>query len=269
MGTKNFSLNKWYLDCVTKHGDCFIFYVVRLGWRGWNIDYSACLIKETSKKTIYKSKIIGVRQPKERNNQIKWGDIQFEVNGRWNNKSEEIAETLFEDETGALHWHCFQPESKVQLKFKDELLRGIGYAERLNLDTLPWNIPMDELRWGRFHSEKYTVVWIEYKKENTRQWVWVNGIRSFDWEITDHYLVNATNELLLELTNTITLEAEQKILNVLRGLFRFLPGFSGVIPFHFLTAEEQKWLSRGRFKAKGELSEGWSIHELVNFSGRK
>ena len=266
---KNFSINKWYLDCVTEQGDCFIFYVVRLGWRHWYIDYSASLIKEASKKSVYTSKLIGVRQPKERNDQIRWGDAQFKVNGRWNYESPELDATLFEDEIGTLNWHCFQPKSRVQLKYKDMLLNGVGYAERLELDTLPWNIPMDELRWGRFHSEKYSVVWIEYKREETKQWVWVNGKRSFDWKVTDQYLENATDTILLELKDTTTLEAEQKIFNVLKGLFRFLPGFSGIIPYGFLTAEEQKWLSKGHLKVEDEMVEGWAIHELVKFNGRK
>ncbi len=263
---KNFSLRKWYLDCVTRQGDCFIFYVANLEWRGWKINYSSSLIKPEGKKAVYTSKIRGIRRPKRRDDQIRWADAQFGVNGRWNKAAPELSETLFKDDKGALVWNCLQSKSMVQLKFQDELLKGVGYAECLDLDTLPWNIPMDELRWGRFNSEAYSIVWIEYKKETTQQWVWVNGESSSGWHITDAYLLSPNNEFHLELNEPQILEAEQKIFNVLKGLFRFLPGFSGVIPKHFLTAKEQKWLSKGRLHVSGNLFLGWAIHEFVNFN---
>lgn len=69
-----------------------------------------------------------------------------------------IQARIFDSEEGHLDWKCYQPASKVKLKIKDQVLEGSGYAKQLIITIPPWEIPMNELRWGRFGSGENKMV---------------------------------------------------------------------------------------------------------------
>ena len=125
---------------------------------------------------------------------------------------------------------------------------------------------MDELRWGRWGSKEDTIVWIELRKGDKKQWLWVNGEKAEHNYIEDDLLKIPGKDLTLNLKHRVLLESEKKISSVMEKLNRYLPGFRKLIPIRFLMADEKKWLSVGTLHDKNDrVVNGMAIHELVNF----
>ena len=130
----------------------------------------------------------------------------------------------------------------------------------------PWNIPMDQLRWGRFVSDEDNLVWIEIKENKKWQWIWLNGEKTDNCIIDDNRIFIPEREMVLNLDRGVILESEKKIFSIVEKLIRLIPGFNKVVPLQFLMADECKWLSKGALRTKANtVTNGIAIHELVQF----
>lgn len=266
-GKGDFYLQKWFLDFVSDEGEVMIFYAATLRWHKWQIPYSSWLHFDPASGTSHRSSIRHNAFPQKRDSCIEWNHPRFGITGRWEQAAPPLQSRIFKSKEGYLDWTCFQPASHVHLTFKDRTIHGTGYAEQLVLTVLPWLIPMHELRWGRFNSPKNNLVWIELKGKEKQQWFWHNGQKLETVEIEDHSLNLPTKSMSLELDQRTVLESKKKILQVVKLLTGFLPGFNKIIPLYFLNADEFKWLSRGTLYRKREkIESGWAIHEYVNFN---
>ena len=263
----NFYLNKWFLDFIADDGETMIFYSAQLKWYGLSVSYTSWIHYDLSSGTHVKSRFHNVETPFLDGNVITWEDKKFGVSGTWESLSECLQARIFDSPEGSLEWECFQPASRVTLKFKDRIITGKGYVEQLILTTLPWKIPMDQLRWGRFGSAENTIVWIELKGEETKQWLWLNGGKVENCSILDNQISMPGKELTLNLDRGVVLESEKKIFQVVRKLIRYLPGFGKTVPMNFLMADEYKWLSKAQLHSNSvKMENGMAIHELVNFN---
>ncbi len=263
---EEFHLNKWFLDFICENGDAMIFYVAKLKWRGIEVPYTSWLYYKASTGVTTQSRFRKIYLPEIKDNIIYWNDKKFNINGSWESLSDSIQARLFDSAEGYLYWNCIQPYSKVHLKINESNFNGDGYAEQLILTIAPWKIPMNELRWGRFSSQKVHLVWIELRGDDIQQWIWFNGEKIENAIIEDHQIVIPSKKLRLALDRGVELESEKKILQVVKSLIRYLPNFNKSIPMQFLTADEFKWLSRGILQKGNEtIGSGWAIHEFVNF----
>lgn len=262
-----FHLNKWFLDFIGENGETMIFYAAHLRFRGLVVQYGSWIHRHPTDGLEVQTHYRGVKLPLRRDALIVWQDKKFKVQGSWEATTEPIQARLFEEEGGYLDWHGFQPASKVSLTINGRVLQGKGYAEQLILTAFPWRIPMDDLRWGRFHSPKDTIVWIELRQAQKQQWLWLNGERMEKVNIEDDQLRIEEKQLLLKLDRSVVLESENKIFHVVEQLLHFIPGFKLLVPSSFLMAINQKWLSEGELHKNGNrIGEGWAIHEWVNFN---
>lgn len=263
---ENFRLNKWYLDFVGENGEAMIFYAAKLTWHGMSVKYTSWLSHNLETGVVLKSRFRKVQMPVLDGELITWKDLGFGVSGAWRASSPMIQARLFDSEEGYLEWECYQPASKVNLIINEKTLSGVGYAEQLTLTAPPWKIPMDELRWGRFVSDSNNLVWIELRKSDKKQWLWLNGEKIDSCLIEDDSIVIPGSNLMLILDRKVILESEKKIQSVVGNIIRYLPNFHKSIPLGFLMADETKWLSKGELQSEGKvLSIGMTIHELVNF----
>jgi hypothetical protein len=262
----NFHLDKWFLDFIGEHGEAMIFYAARLKWRGWSTSYTSWLSYDEGSGVRLKSRFSKVQIPKLNDKMITWSDTKFGVSGTWESLSKIVQTRIFDSEEGSLDWNCYQPASKVQLRINGNVLEGRGYAEQLILTVPPWRIPMDELRWGRFGSDEFNMVWIELREKNREQWLWLNGEKIENCIIEDDLISIPEKDLVLNLDRAILLESEKKIFSVVENIIRYIPGFNKVMPLNFLMADEFKWLSNGRLQKQCKTqASGMAIHELVNF----
>ena len=263
----DFHLSKWFLDFVDEEGCAMIFYSAKLRWHGWTVSYVSWLRFDPVTGVRLKTRFSNVREPQVEGNLVKWNDPKFGVSGTWESLAEIIQTRIIDSEHGYIDWKCYQPASMVELKIGDNLFKGRGYAEQLILTILPWKIPMNELRWGRFGSEGINIVWIELMKENNLQWIWLNGEKIEKCTLGDDHLTFPEKDLVLNLDQGVVLESEKKISSVVGKLIRYIPGINSFIPIHFLMADETKWLSKGvLLYAESKIkANGIAIHEMVNF----
>ena len=262
----NFHLDKWFLDFTGENGEAMIFYAAKLTWHGWSASYTSWLEYDAAYGVRLSSRFRNVQMPQKKDDLIMWSDTKFGVSGTWESLENMIQTRIFDSDEGFLDWKCFQPASKVQLKVNGSVLKGRGYVEQLILTVPPWNIPMDELRWGRFGSIKHNMVWIELREKEKKQWLWLNGEKIENCVIKDEYISLPDKDMVLNLDRGIVLEVEKKIFSVVEKIIRYIPGFKKVMPINFLMADEFKWLSKGVLQVDNKiLSSGMAIHELVNF----
>lgn len=266
MKKSNFHLNKWYLDFVEEDGEAFIFYSAKLSWHGIPVNYTSCIHKVPGEDVKLSSHFRNTDLPLQKEEIITWFDEKLEIKGKWEAAAQPLDCRIYDSDKGYLDWHCYQPASKVKLSIKGRILEGKGYAEQLILTDLPWNIPMNDLRWGRFHATNHTMVWIELREKDKKQWLWLNGESIPDCIIENDQVSSKKEDFLLKLDRETILESEKKIYQVVEKLLHYLPGFKKIMPLKFLMADNHKWLSIGEFQKGNSASlKGMAIHEWVNF----
>ncbi|NNL15187.1 MAG: hypothetical protein HKO81_00925 [Flavobacteriaceae bacterium] len=263
-----FLLNKWFLDFLSKSGEAMIFYAAKLSFKGIVVNY-ASWIKHDESGLRTRSHFRNVKLPEKNDNLITWHDEKFKISGSWHSITKPLKARIFDSDDGYLDWNCFQPASNVELKINEKIIKGLGYVEQLILTTPPWHIPMNDLRWGRFHSLHDTMVWIELREQNKQQWLWLNNERILNPIIEDDHIVSEDKNFVLNLDRGIVLESEKKIFKVVEKLLSYLPGFKQLMPAKFLMATNYKWLSKGEFQKKGHTKrQVMAIHEWVNFNSQ-
>ncbi len=124
----------------------------------------------------------------------------------------------------------------------------------------PWQLPFDELRWGRFLSAEDALVWIDWRGAHSLNLTFHNGDCVEHAALTDDELV--AGELSLALDRGTVLREGALVETALNTI----PGIQKLFPFRILRVHERKWLSRGVLRKPGaEPSAGWAIHEVVRW----
>lgn len=161
-----------------------------------------------------------------------------------------------------MRWRCLQSGSRVNLTDSNiGPLTGLGYVECLEMTIKPWELPIDELRWGRFVSKTDQIVWIEWRGECPHLMIYHNGLQVSGGSISEE-AVQLGDGLVLELTDQLVLR-EGRIGSTALASMTIL---KRIVPRRILKIYERKWRSRGVLRREGaELCRGWIIHEVVKF----
>ncbi len=271
MGRKSgFRLSKWYLDCVNENGLVFIGYAAKLWWKGLSVPYNSKLISLPDGSVSREARFKNLSDPDYDDDEIRWRDSKLKLNGIWKRVRAPLYARLFDSEDGYLDWYCYHPVSQVEIFLEDyNHIKGFGYSEQLVITVEPWKIPMDQLRWGRYISQNDSLVWVGINAESPKVWVWLNGKQMEDAQISDDLITVPVEGIELQMDRGRILENEKKILQIVKAILLWLPGFNKVMTKSFLNADEIKWLSKGKLKKYGKrISNGWVIHELVDFTNK-
>jgi hypothetical protein len=205
----SFELHKRYVDCVDAAGNAAIAYSATLRWGVLRLRY----------------RTIAVNGAERRCSELEWREsVSMEAS------APPIQRRLFESADGIVDWTCEMPRATTRI---GEVC-GDGYAEVLHMTVPPWKLPIDELRWGRFHGQGAWAVWIEWKGAMPQRWVFGDeGDVQFDdgRVLTDRRIGDA------------------------------VPLLAWLLPRRIRRAREQKWCSRARLGG----ASGWAIHEVVRF----
>jgi len=170
-----FNLEKFYFDCIDDVGNCFVIYWAYLEIYCLKFHYSGMIFSDCNnvitKKSTFK------KAPKPLINKILSIDNSLmQIKGNWNRTDNPILLSLFKDGTNReLLWECHHPKALAEIEYYNKIFKGLGYAERLSLPIKPWNLPFQELRWGRFLSDDYTIIWIHWKGEKPLNKLFCNG----------------------------------------------------------------------------------------------
>ena len=266
MSSSNFSLVKWYLDCISDDGATFIGYAASLRYKLFSIGYSGVIEHSSALGTKSAYTILGAGLPSEEGGLISWKSEGLDRRGSWRPLAPGIApQMLLCDKGGTLEWHCMQPASSALVEGIScaSRLEGLGYAERLDLTIKPWELPISTLYWGRFVSPEHYLVWIEWVGPHPLRLSFHNGQRLQDVQIGPSSLSLDWGRGMLELSETVTLREgslDTTALGVIPGLEKLFPGI-------ILKTVEKKYRSRGTLMMEGGApAHGWVIHEEVQWA---
>ena len=164
-----FRLRKWYMDCVAEDGTGVIAYWARLSWGVVRLRYAATLVRRGASVSESATLRPG-REPWAEPDGIALRCRPLGIEGHWSPLDQPVCRTLLASDEGSVEWHCLVPRAKGRLMLADGVVvKGLGYVERLNLTILPGDLPIRELRWGRFLSDGTGVVWIVAGAESIRK----------------------------------------------------------------------------------------------------
>lgn len=259
----DFSLRKWYLDCVADNGDTFIGYSAALQWKALIIHYSSITSTQGNSEAHTEWSLGKHSFPHLHDRRIDWSSKALNLAGTWTQMSEPIQQTLFDSSEGMVKWSCVHPRSKADISFGTKgHIAGLGYAEVLELTVKPWQLPIAELRWGRFLSDRDALVWIDWRGTTPLSVVFHNGRQIRKAAISDEQIAMDRDHTVLTLTERKELRKGVLVSTALS----VIPGIAAIVPYRILYAYECKWRSRGVLSTNGSSSSsGWAIHEVVRF----
>jgi hypothetical protein len=257
-----FKLSKWYLDGVGEGGDVCIAYAAEVRWRALALQYTSTLVQRAASATRIDATLRSAPPPARDGAAITWSAPALGVSGRWTAREPEVRETILAQDDGRVEWRCLMPRADAEITLASgPPIRGFGYVEHLELTVAPWQMPIDELWWGRFLAEDTSLVWIDWRGPHRRQVVLLGGAARGPARIDEHGLEADDGALRLTL-------AEPRVLRegaLGKTALAILPAVETLLPMRILATEERKWVARGTLHHQGRRREGWVIHEVVRW----
>lgn len=253
-----FSLVKWYMDCVTEQGEAAILYCAALRWRGIPLTYSSVLSTCGQAATTRSS--MGRYRLSWTEKEVVVELPRLRVLGRWEAAAAPFEQTVYASPAGSVVWSCVQPRSSARVTVGERVLSGPGYAERLTVTLPPWQLPMRQLRWGRFVSPQDTLSWIDWQGPYSTSFAVHNGVRREIVSVSESEV--ALSNSVLRLEESLPLRAGRLGSTVLPGA----PALRKLLPGSLANIEERKWRSRGTLEIDDRQSRGWVIHEVVDWN---
>ena len=252
----SFRLEKWYFDVAESAGRAHIAYWARLSWLGLAVTWQS-VASYARRAEPRRKQSLGVRAgPQREGDCISWVSTPLRARVAVDPAIAGFAEQL----ASGVRWECFAPSAHVELEIGDQVTRGVGYAERITLSVAPWQLPIRELRWGRWCSDdaSKSVVWIEWRAEKNQSWVYVDGVATTA-RVGDDSVGN--DHFWLALGDTQVLEQRS-----FGEVASRIPRLARMLPTSMHDMKEEKWLSRGLLHEGGlPPTAGMSIHEVVTF----
>lgn len=255
----SFRLVKWYLDLVSSEGEAFIGYAADLRWGALRLRYAATLAGRAPGPFRTTTHLFGAALPEERGEVVRWQVGARGPRGEWTRRLAGPDLALLDGPDGAVRWSCRHAASAGRARVAGgPEVSGLGYVEHLELTLPPWRLPLRELRWGRFVSERAALAWIEWRGPSPRLLVLRDGVPAATARVSDDAV--EADGARLAFADTCTLRDGELGATVLRGV----PLLRRALPPAALGTHETKWLSRGTLALPGGGREqGWAIHERV------
>ena len=260
-----FRLAKWYLDCVSADGNLFIGYAASLSVGAIPLHLVGRVTMIDGKVRQEAAATWADQAPTETGAELTWRCQKLELVGTWKARLPSATKTIFERDEGRVVWHCAQPLADASVVWSGNArLRGLGYAERLEMDIGPLDMGLTRLHWGRFLSDDTSLVWIKWTGKESRLIVFHNGAEMPGASLENDRLI-VGKELHLQWNDSVPIRTGQLKDSVLPSL----PLLKKVLPDWIGRITEHKWRSRGKLmRGDNPGSDGWVIHEEVIFEDR-
>lgn len=250
------SIRKWYLDCVAEDGTTWIGYWVDLRWSAMRIPVVSSFLYADSRFSA-RNEFRAEAPPELVDGDLHWSSPSLGVRVRMSAAAGGSAHQLHEGVT----WRCVMGAAETRVELPDRTLRGVGYAEVLEMSVAPWRLPLRELYWGRAASRDTSLVWIRWHGEKPLLLVLCNGVLQPAVSIEDDEVCLA-NGSRVQMSERVVLREE-----TLAKTLRAPRGIAALLPRALTDAVERKWRSRGTvFGGDGPTDAGWVIHERVTFA---
>jgi hypothetical protein len=171
-----------------------------------------------------------------------------------------IIRSLFKDnKNNELIWNCHHPKALAEVIYNGSIYKGFGYAETLFLPIKPWNLPIDELRWGRFLSESYTLIWINWKGKYPVNKIFFNSVEYNDATFTDDIILFSDGMYQLKFSEIQLIRKGR-----LSGLLSKMKLLKILFNRRILNSLEIKYKAKASLNKNSlVLSNGWTLFEIV------
>ena len=257
-----FVLTKWYLDSVDAGGRSAILYSTELNWGRARVGWHGVSICGSDQGAAHRVSFKPMPLPRRDGERLAWCADPLGCTVTCTPSVSRFSQRLLERADGVLEWRCEAPAARVDVTLADAPpLLGFGYVECLSLTLLPWRLPIEEMRWGRWVSDdgRRSLVWIDWKGPHPRTDAYLDG-RPVPSPAVGDREVHAGG---------VRLTLAPRGLLYSRSLGSALAGLGPVLkllPASWLDLEDAKWICRAQLEGPGaEADEGWCIDELVRF----
>jgi hypothetical protein len=254
-----YKIEKLYADCIDDAGNCFIIYQATLHFMFIRLNYSSLIFSDNAGKVIEFSSF------RKASVDISGQDIQLAhkrmaISGIWKRIDDGLVVSLFTDSHNKkLIWNCHHPKAGTEIRFNGGIFSGLGYAETLSLYFKPWNLPIDELKWGRYLSETDTIIWIKWKGSFPLNKLFYNNKEYNDAYIGDDEIAFADKAYHI-IFSGISIIRKGNLSDVLARQ----PWLKLMFRKSILTSMETKYKAKSAFlKDEKIVSSGWSLYETV------
>lgn len=255
----NFKLEKLYLDSIDENGNCFIIYHAKLEFCFIRITFSELIFSDKNGIVIDKRTLKKIRKPLLNDLLIFYSHL-LQIKGSW--KRLEFALPLLSFKDGMkneLIWNCHHPKALTEIEYEETSHKGFGYGETINMTIEPWNLPIEELRWGRFLSENYTIIWVDWKGNYPQHKFFCNGTEYNDAIFEAERIVFGSGVFCLIFKEIIIIRRGK-----LSKIFMKMPWMKIFFNRRILNSTETKYKAKTTFSENGETkSSGWSLFEIV------
>jgi hypothetical protein len=259
---EGFALTKWYMDCVDPTGRAVIAYWASLAWRNVALTWHNVAVYEPGSPPDERTSLVPVFSPRFHDGVITWRSDALDTSLEGTARCPSVAARLLDEPYGTIDWTCDAPAALTSVEVAGHApVLGTGYAEHLVLTALPWRLPIEELRWGRWISSDAarSVVWTSFRGPSSRTWVFVDGVEQPDATVGDAEV--AAGDLVLALGNRRTLHAR-----ALRDVLQSIPVLLKLFPTSLLALSERKFCGAGTLRGgAAEPLAGSTVHEVVRF----
>ncbi len=261
-GADAFTLSKWYLDCVAPDGRVVVGYWASLSWHDLAITWQHVDLYEPGKPPRRQSSLSSSSPPELGANAITWRAQALGCTIDVRSRQAPIQQRLLDDDTGIVEWRADAPAADVSVALSGcPPLQGTGYAERLLVTVPPWRLPIRELRWGRWidAAVNRSVVWIDWRGESPRTWVFVDGQLAASAVVTDERVSAGTAEVAVGQRRTLDAKSFLQIVAA-------IPPLQAVVPKSLLALQQTRWCSDATLtEGDAPALDGQAIHEVVVF----
>lgn len=247
-----FYLKKHYFDCIDHDGNAIIFYAAEMKIMGIKIPYSSYILSNSNE--VIENNVL--QASKIHDNKIQ--NEKLDIKGSWVTLDQPIQEKLLEENSKYLKWNCHSPKADVKLSLGEKNYHSFGYAETLEMNFVPWHLPISELKWGRFLSENNTIIWIEWIGKHPLKKVYWNGQEVEDVIITDDGLEFINKQSVLKFGKPTIIKNEQ-----LFSMTKSLPFLRLFFGKKFLKSREIKFKSQSTLIKQNQSEQGFSLYEKV------
>lgn len=264
-GARSFRLTKWYMDCISPDGAFAVAYWARLHWGPLSLCYAG-LMRSSSlvQPVVSRSTLRGGAGPIASATGVEWRCKGLGVHAAWRALCPSVERELYCTPAGAVRWKCIVPRGSCSLRVGDDTCVGLGYVEVLEMTLAPWDLPIAQLRWGRWIGAEGGITWIRWDGGHPLSLVLCDDTE-VEATVSDDCIAFADGRRL-ELAVARVVREGMLGSTVLRSL----PGVRLVAPKALLQTCEHKWLSKGQLigdMASTPRQEAWAIHERVDFGG--
>jgi hypothetical protein len=255
-----FTLTKWYFDCVAPDDRVVIGYWASLAWRRLAFTWQNVVVYESGQPPARRSSLMPAPPPEVAGDAITWRAPALGCVIDVESRQRPIEQRLFDDDAGLVEWRAEAPAALVSVELRGSApVQGPGYAERICVTVPPWRLPIRELRWGRWldAAASRSIVWIDWRGESPRTWVFVDGVLSPSAVVTDESVRAGAVELALGERRTLEAQAFSEIAAT-------IPLLQTVVPKSLLALRQTRWCSNGTLR-EGSAAPltGRAIHEVV------